>query len=82
LFEDDGGDDQDACGDDKRDRVALAVRCGCWRCEGRLFGQDRGRGCGLKRVTACWITGITIIIWRVDRVFDENLADQRRWLTV
>ena len=82
LFEDDGSNDQDDCGEDERDQVACAARGGCWRSEGRLFGQDRGRGCGLKRMTVCWFAGVTITIWSVDRVFDKNLADQRRWLTV
>lgn len=82
FFEDDGGDDQDDCGEDKRDRIAFARRGRRWGSEGRLFGQDGGWGCGLKRMIACCFAGVAITIWSVDRVFDENLADQRRWLTV
>jgi hypothetical protein len=79
-FEDDGSNDQDDYGEEERDRVAFAAWGGCWRSEGRLFGQDRRRNCRLKRMPPCWFFGVAIAIWSVDRVFDENLADQRRWL--
>ena len=62
LFEDDGSNDQDDCGKEERNRVAFAAWGGCWGSEGRLFGQDRCRGCGLKRMTACWFAGVAITI--------------------